>query len=75
MWIHSCRLLRGNLFAIGYFFVFPLFSNHLDAAETVAELEPFLKTYCVNCHGEEKQKGDHRFAALTLNLSDSNNLR
>jgi hypothetical protein len=75
MWIHSCRLLRGNLFAIGYFFVFPLFSNHLDAAETVAELEPFLKTYCVNCHGEEKQKGDHRFDALTLNLSDSNNLR
>ena len=75
MWLQSCRLFCGKLLAIGCFFVLPLFSNHLDAAETVAEFEAFLKTYCVSCHGEEKQKGDHRFDALTLNLSDSNNLR
>ena len=57
MWIHACRLFCGNLLAIGCCFILPFFSNHLDAAETVTEFEPFLKTYCVSCHGEEKQKG------------------
>ncbi|MEM9159286.1 MAG: DUF1592 domain-containing protein [Verrucomicrobiota bacterium] len=28
------------------------------------ELKPFLETYCINCHGEEKQKGDRRFDTL-----------
>jgi hypothetical protein len=69
MWIHACRLFCGNLLAIGCCFILPFFSIHLDAAETVAEFEPFLKTYCVSCHGEGKQKGDRRFDALTLSLS------
>jgi len=28
----------------------------------------FLKTYCINCHGAEKQKGDVRFDALTAEI-------
>ncbi|MGY8674498.1 MAG: DUF1587 domain-containing protein, partial [Verrucomicrobiia bacterium] len=28
-------------------------------------LVPFLKTYCVKCHGGQKQKGDRRFDGLT----------
>ncbi len=28
-------------------------------------LEPFLREYCVKCHGSEKQKGDRRFDSLT----------
>ncbi len=28
----------------------------------------FLKTYCINCHGAEKQKGDRRFDALTSEI-------
>ena len=28
-------------------------------------LRPFLKKYCVNCHGSDKQKGDRRFDQLT----------
>lgn len=28
-------------------------------------LTPFLKTYCLQCHGEQKQKGDRRFDQLS----------
>ncbi|MGC6459577.1 MAG: DUF1592 domain-containing protein [Akkermansiaceae bacterium] len=31
---------------------------------------PFLKTYCLECHGAEKQKGDLRFDTLGNNLDD-----
>ena len=30
--------------------------------------EDFLKSYCINCHGAEKQKGDVRFDALTADI-------
>ena len=30
----------------------------------------FLEMYCLQCHGEEKQKGDRRFDSLGLELSD-----
>jgi len=33
-----------------------------------APLEPFLREYCLKCHGPEKQKGDRRFDALTSEI-------
>ena len=30
--------------------------------------EPFLREYCVKCHGPEKQKGERRFDALTTEI-------
>ncbi len=30
------------------------------------ELKPFLKEYCLDCHGSEKEKGDRRFDLLDL---------
>lgn len=30
------------------------------AAEPIAAIRPFLKDYCIRCHGPEKQKGDLR---------------
>lgn len=30
-------------------------------------VRPFLETYCIKCHGEDKQKGDRRFDHLTGN--------
>ncbi len=30
----------------------------------------FLKTHCLNCHGEKKQKGDRRFDHLSVDLFD-----
>ena len=75
MSIQTWRLFGGALLAIGSCFVVLLPLRQLDAAEAVAEVAPFLKTYCVTCHGEKKQNGDQQFDTLTLNLSDSNNLR
>lgn len=37
-------------------------------------LTPFLKTYCLQCHGKQKQKGDRRFDQLSgeiLQVSDA----
>ena len=28
-------------------------------------VKPFLRTYCIECHGSKKQKGDRRFDKLT----------
>jgi hypothetical protein len=34
-------------------------------------LLPFLKSYCIKCHGPEKQKADRRFDELSLDIADS----
>jgi mono/diheme cytochrome c family protein len=38
------------------------------------ELKPFLTTYCVECHGPAKQKGERRMDALTGEIADLNAL-
>lgn len=47
------------------------------ASATSAATPPpakFLKTYCVQCHGPEKQKGDRRFDQLPRDFSDDRSL-
>lgn len=41
-------------------------------ARTVVAAPPaeFLQTYCLECHGEDKQKGERRFDGLTLPVTD-----
>ena len=34
-----------------------------------ADLQLFLKNYCIQCHGPDKQKGDRRFDQLTGNFT------
>ncbi len=41
---------------------------HADSSLT--SHQPFLKQYCFECHGAEKQKGDYRFDTLGTDLSD-----
>jgi hypothetical protein len=36
--------------------------------------QPFLKQYCFECHGAEKQKGDYRYDTLGSDLTDLNTL-
>ena len=41
-------------------------------------LQPFLKTYCIKCHGPEKQKGDRRFdrvSAVEIDVEDAESLQ
>jgi hypothetical protein len=49
----------------------PLFIFLLTLAQTnAADPVGFLANYCVDCHGETKQKGDRRFDQLTFPLTD-----
>ena len=45
------------------------FATAADQSEDV--LRPFLRSYCVRCHGSELQKADRRFDELTFDMSDS----
>lgn len=38
------------------------------------DVRPFLETYCIECHGPDKQKGDRRYDTLNLDLSDEETL-
>jgi hypothetical protein len=33
-------------------------------------IQPFLKTYCISCHGEETQKGEIRLDQLSASMAD-----
>lgn len=43
-----------------------LISSIGHAADPQASVRTFLNTYCLECHGPEKQKGDRRFDELSL---------
>ena len=44
-----------------------LFSNETEFSRDVYG---FINTYCTQCHGEEKEKGDRTFHELTTNVND-----
>ena len=51
--------------------IFVLFAFGLKADEEFTrKIQPFLNTYCISCHGPEKQKGKIRFDQLTGSMSD-----
>ncbi|MDE0734871.1 MAG: hypothetical protein OSB47_03555, partial [Pirellulaceae bacterium] len=41
-----------------------------DDAQFTRQVQPFLKTYCISCHGPRSQKGEIRFDHLTASMSD-----
>lgn len=43
----------------------------LRAADIAPGIDRFLTTYCVRCHGPEKQKGSQRFDTLSRTISDA----
>lgn len=45
-----------------------------DVAGFNKTVKPFLATYCVGCHGPEKQKGERRFDQLLPEIRDENSL-
>ena len=51
--------------------IFALFAFGLKADEEFTrKIRPFLNTYCISCHGPEKQKGKIRFDQITASMSD-----
>ena len=59
-------ILRNLLFSVAF----------MTGADSLADehfeksVRPFLKTYCISCHGEETQKGKIRLDHLSANLED-----
>lgn len=45
-----------------------------SAAGSKQSFESFLKSYCTDCHGAEKQKADRRFDTLPATITDNNTL-
>lgn len=41
------------------------------ALDLESELQPYLESYCISCHGEKKQKGDRRWDTLKLPITDT----
>ena len=42
----------------------------LAADDFTRQVQPFLKTYCISCHGPQQQKGEIRFDHLTANMGN-----
>jgi len=55
-----------------YLFFFA--AQSLQAAADTETLHQFLRTYCNECHGADKQKGDRRFDQLALPVSKMDTL-
>ena len=51
-----------------------LCSSAVGAATDAEPVHGFLKTYCLDCHGATKQKGERRFDALTLPATKADTL-
>lgn len=48
---------------------FVLLNNGLRADSPLDQARPFLRQYCVQCHGSEEQEGDYRFDQISSDLS------
>lgn len=51
-----------------------VFSCILSANTYQKTVEPFLETYCIQCHGADKQKGDRRYDTLNNDFLDPDSL-
>lgn len=51
---------------------FALFSLFFAQSSFAIDPMAFLQSHCIDCHGEEKQKGDRRFDELSLDFHDLN---
>ena len=58
------------LILAGVFLVAASAANPILAESPLEDVRPFLKDYCLECHGSKEQKGDYRFGTLGFNLSD-----
>src|SRR4051794_29419372 len=45
---------------------FVICGSSFSAETGIAPPKVFLQTYCIDCHGPDKQKGDRRFDHLSL---------
>ena len=70
VFVTSCAFLRPIIRWLGFGFS----AVALASAAEDARLRTFLSTYCYECHGAEKQKGDRRFDTLSLQVEKADTL-
>ncbi len=46
-------------------------NDNVDAARFNRTLQPFLKQYCISCHGPDEANGDRRFDTLTSKIDSA----
>ncbi len=66
--------LKTLFIAIPAAFTALLFGSARGEVSYENEIRPFLDTYCIKCHGPDKQKGDRRYDTLDLDFSDDDTL-
>jgi hypothetical protein len=59
-------ILRLGILAL----VLPASNLLADDTQFTRQVQPFLKTYCISCHGPQSQKAEIRFDHLTASMSD-----
>jgi hypothetical protein len=72
--VHFCAFLRLKIRRLGFGFAVVVAAAGGFAAETETPLRAFLSTYCYECHGADKQKGDRRFDQLALQVEKADTL-
>jgi Protein of unknown function (DUF1592)/Protein of unknown function (DUF1588)/Protein of unknown function (DUF1585)/Protein of unknown function (DUF1595)/Protein of unknown function (DUF1587) len=70
----SPRSVQGRLGLKPKLLSFLLLALAQNLSANPPEIHHFLKTYCNDCHGAEKQKGDRRFDELKLPAADLDTL-
>ncbi|MBT5168790.1 MAG: DUF1592 domain-containing protein [Opitutales bacterium] len=66
------KLIRFSISILGATFVS---LGGVWAASSYEEtVRPFLDTYCIKCHGPDKQKGDRRYDTLAVDFSDEESM-
>ncbi|HTN77683.1 MAG TPA: DUF1587 domain-containing protein, partial [Pirellulaceae bacterium] len=57
-------------FALGWFMILP--GSLLAAPKFEADVQPYFRAHCVQCHGAEKQEGDFRIDELSAKVGEEN---
>lgn len=63
--------LLGIAFAAFVPQTLPASGPDLQPFDLESDFRPYLETYCVDCHGPDKQKGDRRMDTLEFPIQDS----
>jgi hypothetical protein len=67
--------MRSIRFTIAVFGASLVYLGNVWASSSYDEtVRPFLDTYCIKCHGPDKQKGDRRYDTLAIDFSDEESM-
>lgn len=63
--------MKRTLILAGILLLSPVFAEQKNTRISKETLKPFLETYCIECHGPKKQKGQVRFDQALWEITDN----